>query len=183
MRSIADFAEKLASRHWWTAADYPDLPEDLRCEIYGGGLRAVPAGSPGHQVVCAEVAEVLRGSVPDRRMVVHAVDLQAEDEIFIPDVIVTREVTRELPVPAAAVDLIVEVVENENIERTTKMRAYAAAGIPAYIVIDGEDGRRTAYVYGLSDGNYERTALAAFDTRLTVTEPFHYLIDMKKINN
>jgi Uma2 family endonuclease len=182
MTTIANFVKKLASRHWWTAADYEDLPGELRFEIYGGGLRVMPAGSPGHQVMCAEIVEMLRGSIPNRRLVVQAVDVRAEDEIFLPDVIVTREVVEQLPVPATSVDLVVEVVERENIERTTKMRAYAAAGIPAYIVVDGEQGQRVAEIYGLSEGKYVRAALAAFDARLTLNEPFRFSIDMRKIN-
>ncbi|NUT23776.1 MAG: Uma2 family endonuclease [Hamadaea sp.] len=182
MSSIAGFVEKLAGPHWWTAADYPDLPEELRCEIYLGGLRVVPAGSISHKVVSVELAESLRAAASDPWSVGRSIPVHAEDQIFLPDVLVFRGDVGALPVSAVNVGLVVEVIDQENIERTVKMRAYAAAGIPAYLILDGEPGKRRAEVYGLVEGKYERTAFAAFDVPLSVEAPFSFVIDMSKIN-
>ncbi|WP_308189005.1 Uma2 family endonuclease [Streptacidiphilus sp. ASG 303] len=72
-------------------------------------------------------------------------------KVFIPDVLVAPEDLEEIPGPdglgvdACGVALVAEVVSPGHDDRTRdlvrKRRAYARAGIPVYVIVDGHDGR------------------------------------------
>ena len=177
-----DFVKKLTSPHEWTAADYESIPEEVICEIYDGGLFVTPSPTVGHQRAVSDLSRIFELFV-DRFLVAGDVDVQVAADIFKPDLIVMREHFEGRPVQSANVQLVGEVIsDNENIERTKKKVAYAAAGIPAYIIIDGRKGERTAEIYRLIKDEYELVALVPRDGQLTTTEPFTYAIDMNKIN-
>ena len=183
--SAASFVEKLTDpTHRWTPADYDCIPEGVHAEIYDGGIHVTPPSStPGHQVASFDIAVILRQFVPNRRMVIEAVDTKTESGIFIPDVIVTREVVKDRPVSAKLVDIVVEIISaHENVERTAKKDVYEEAGIPAYIIVDGPDGKRFAEVYHLQDDRYELTKRIPASGMGSFTAPFTFAIDMTKIN-
>lgn len=82
------------------------------------------------------------------------------------------------------VDVVVEIVsKNANLERTEKWRAYEEDGIPAYIIVDGPDGKRFAEVYHLEDGRYTLTKSITPSGMGSFTVPFTFAIDMMKIND
>jgi Uma2 family endonuclease len=177
-----EFVRKLTSSHEWTAADYASIPEDVICEIYDGGLHVTPSPTAGHQRAALDLSRIFESFV-DRFLVTVDVDVRAGDDIFQPDVIVMKERFEGRPVPASNVQVAAEVIsDNENVERTIKKVAYARAGIPAYVVIDGKRGKRTAEIYRLAGSAYELVALVPHDGRLTLAEPFAYVMDMDKIN-
>jgi Uma2 family endonuclease len=177
------FVRKLITSHRWTSADYESIPEEIQCEIYDGGLHVAPSGTAGHQNATDDLAALLRQFVAHRWLVVTDVDAEIGDQIFRPDVVVMRELFDGRPVPAANIHVVVEIISlNENVERTIKKAAYAAAGIPAYIIVDGKQGERIAEIYHLKGDGYALVALVPQDGRLTLTRPFTYVIDMNKIN-
>jgi len=177
-----DFVKKLTSGHVWTAADYESIPEEIICEIYDGGIYVTPSASVGHQQTAFRLWRALE-FILDDSLVSGDVDVRVGDHIFKPDVFVMREPFDGRPVPASNVRLVAEVVsDNENIERTTKMPAYATAGIPAYIIVDGKKGERTAEIYRLVGGKYELATEVPANGQATMEEPFVYILDMGKIN-
>jgi Uma2 family endonuclease len=177
-----DFVKKMTSGHVWTAADYESIPEEVICEIYDGGLYVTPSASVSHQRAAFRLWRAFE-FIFDDTLVSGDVDVRVGNHIFKPDVFVMRESFDGRPVPASNVRLIAEVVsDNENIERTTKMRAYAAAGIPAYIIVDGKQGARTAEIYRLVGEKYEVAVVVEADGQVTMDEPFKYILDMAKIN-
>ncbi|NUT23777.1 MAG: Uma2 family endonuclease [Hamadaea sp.] len=172
----------MTTGHVWTAEDYGSIPEEVICEIYDGGLYVSPSVSVGHQ---RAVYRLLRSFefIFDDTLVSGDVDVRVGDKVFQPDVFVMSERFDGRPVPASNVRLIAEVVsDNENIERTTKMREYAAAGIPAYIIVDGKNGMRTAEIFRLVDGKYELAVTVPANGQQVMGEPFKYILDMGKIN-
>lgn len=176
-----NFLRKLKRPHWWSADDYDDIPDDVRCEIFDGMLFGVRTGSFGHQRAVMDLCEMLAYSL-DRTLIAPAVDLRIDDVLMRPDVLVIRERFDGRPVQASNAQLVVEVIECEKIERTRKMVAYAAAGIPAYVVVGGKQGERTAEIYRLVDEAYELVAFVPVGGRAAMTEPFPFVIDMGKIN-
>ena len=61
------FMEKLVNHHYWTAADYKTIPEELVVEIYDGVIHMVPSASFDHQVTSGGLYVVLREAVGDPR--------------------------------------------------------------------------------------------------------------------
>jgi Uma2 family endonuclease len=179
------FLEKLANRHRWTAADYADIPDDMRIEIYGGGLYVMPSPSFDHQVLVGDICIALRSAVADRRLVLPGIDISVLGDIFRPDIIVVREAAGDVPVPGQQVQVVVEIISaNENIERTAKMAAYAAQGIPLYLIIGGSKGAHYAEVYTLAaSGVYALQATVPAEARTEFGEPFPFTLDMKQINS
>ncbi|NUT33686.1 MAG: Uma2 family endonuclease [Hamadaea sp.] len=178
------FFEKLTSRHWWTADDYWDVPDELVVEIYDGGIHVVPSASPDHQFVAGDIYLALRAAIPEKRRVIMDVDVNVLGKIYKPDVLVVKEPTNLQPIPGDLLQVVVEVIsQNENIERTAKKAAYAAQGIPLYIVVDGKQGTHFAEIYRLNGAEYERQATVSADAKTEFAEPFPFVLDMKQINS
>lgn len=178
------FMEKLVNHHYWTAADYKTIPEELVVEIYDGVIHMVPSASFDHQVTSGGLYVVLREAVGDPRRVAQDIDVNILGKIYKPDIVVVRQRTDEQPVPGDLVQVAVEILsKNENIERSAKKVAYAAQGIPLYLVVGGDKGRHFTEVYTLVDGKYELSTTVPADARMEFSEPFPFVLDMKQINS
>jgi hypothetical protein len=82
------------------------------------------------------------------------------------------------------VQVAVEVISaNENNERSGKKAAYAAQGIPLYLVAAGRRGAHAAEVYRLDGGQYFLAATVPADGRMEFAEPFPFTLDMRQINS
>ena len=177
------FAEKLLSHHYWTADDYDSIPDDLVVEIYDGAIHVVPSATPDHQSTILVLAIALLGATSHRR-VLPDIDVNVLGKIYKPDLVVLTEPSDRRPMPGDLVQIVVEVIsQNENIERTAKKAAYAAQGIPMYIVVDGKAREHFADVYTLVDGEYQLTATVPANARTEFEEPFPFVLDMKQINS
>lgn len=108
------------------------------------------AKKPSHSVAARAVAEALAELTPDGYFVTR------EDPIRIgdasepePDAAVVRGKSRDYArrhPDAAQVALVVEVSDSSlNLDRTEKMRAYAAGGIPIYWIVNLVDDRLEVY--------------------------------------
>jgi Uma2 family endonuclease len=178
------FLEKLTNHHRWTADDYDSIPDDIVVEIYDGSIHVVPSPSPDHQIVSTDLTVAFRAAVHDRHRVVPDVDVNVLGKIYKPDVLVLREATNLQPIPGSLIQIVVEIIsENENIERTAKKAAYAAQGIPLYLVVAGKRGERYVEVYRLWDSEYRLDSRVAPGVRMEFGEPFPFVIDMKQINS
>jgi Uma2 family endonuclease len=178
------FAEKLLSRHYWTADDYDSIPDELIVEIYDGGIYVVPSPSPDHQATVLDLAMAFREALGgDRRRILFDIDVNVLGKLYKPDVVVLREGSSRQPTPGELLQVVVEVISpNENIERSAKMKAYAAQGIPVYIIVDGKPREHFAEVYRLEGDEYRLTATVQPDARAEFDEPFPFVLDMTRIN-
>jgi Uma2 family endonuclease len=180
----ADFNRKLAERHYWTADDYNSIPDDLVVEIYDGAVYVVPSPNGDHQVVSADLLEVFRSAAADKHLVYQDYDVNVLGKIYKPDLLVLRSRSRLQPMPGDMLQVVVEVISpSENIERTAKKSAYAAQGIPLYIIVDGKEGAHFAEVFRLVGGVYELLTTVAADSSVDFSDPFPFTLDMRYINS
>lgn len=178
------FLEKFLSRHYWSADDYDLIPDELEVEIYDGRIYVVPSPTPDHQMTVSDLLTTFREAVSDRRRILFDIDVNVLGKIYKPDVLVLRERSERQPMLGELIQIVVEVISpNENIERTAKKTAYAAQGIPMYIVVDGKAREHFAEVYTLVDGEYRLTATVPANARTEFSEPFAFVLDMKQINS
>ncbi|WP_316522067.1 Uma2 family endonuclease [Kitasatospora brasiliensis] len=154
----------------WQAWKSMDVPEGFRAEIIEGTITLSPTGSSRHFDVNNRVLEglfvQLRGS--DWRP---GNDCNVIDglKVLIPDVFVAQREIEEIDHPegkglvASGVRLVVETVssgaENRRRDHVLKRRAYAAAGIPVYVIIDDYDDGGAVTV--LSEPDPERREYAS----------------------
>jgi Uma2 family endonuclease len=181
-----EFLRKLASRHYWTAADYDSIPDEMVVEIYDGAVYMVPAPTNDHQSVSADILTALRSApaVKDRRRVLQDIDVNVLGKIYKPDVVALLARSNVQPTPGDLVQIVVEISSpSENIERTAKKKAYAAQGIPMYIVVDGKPEAHFAEIYQLTGEVYELRTTVQPDERAEFAEPFAFALDMREINS
>ncbi|MFJ9447774.1 Uma2 family endonuclease [Kitasatospora sp. NPDC101235] len=134
----------------WQAWKSMDVPEGFRAEIIEGTITLSPTGGTRHFTVNRRLGRALHdylsgsgyGPAQDGNIV-------ADLKVFIPDVFVAPDDTDEIEHPegvgllASGVPLVVETVspgsEARKRDHVIKRRAYAAAGIPVYVIIDDHD--------------------------------------------
>lgn len=79
--------------------------------------------------------------------------------------------------PAAEVSMVLEVTSSRaERDREGKRRAYAAAGIPLYLLVDRELRRVTLYSTPVQ-GEYARGNLVSYGEKLDLPEPFDFALD------
>jgi Uma2 family endonuclease len=122
-------------------ADLEAMPDDgRRHELIGGAIVMTAAPAPIHQMGAARVHPILQAAVGEDHFVFAApidLDLPGGQRVE-PDFVVvpwTSVGEQRLTLP---VTLVVEIVSpgSQTNDRITKRAAYAAAGIPAYWLID-----------------------------------------------
>ncbi|MGW7434820.1 Uma2 family endonuclease [Streptomyces sp. NPDC054849] len=82
---------------------------------------------------------------------------------------------------AAAAELVVEITSRSNAvnDRVSKLKGYAAAGIPLYLLIDPHaTGSPTIHLYGEpTDGKYRLLHAGKFGEAVHLPEPFDLTLD------
>ncbi|MQS13103.1 Uma2 family endonuclease [Streptomyces kaniharaensis] len=134
----------------WQAWKSMDVPEGFRAEIIEGTITLSPTGGTRHFTINRRLGqalyEYLRGTgfapAQDGNVI-------AGLKVLIPDVFVAPDDTDEIEHPeglgllASGIPLVVETVspgaEARKRDHVLKHRAYAAAGIPVYVIIDDYD--------------------------------------------
>ncbi|MER7579797.1 Uma2 family endonuclease [Kitasatospora sp. NPDC097691] len=154
----------------WQAWKSMDVPDGFRAEIIEGTITLSPTGGVRHFTVNRRLGRALYdhlrgtgyGPAQDGNVI-------AGLKVLIPDVFVAPDDVDEIEHPegvgvlASGVSLVVETVspgaEARKRDHVLKLRAYAAAGIPVYVIIDdhddggivtiltGPDHERRAYEY------------------------------------
>jgi Uma2 family endonuclease len=167
--------------HHWTESEYLAIGETPeRIELFNGSLEVIPTPTGGHQYIVG--ALTIRFAAATRSAGLYAfpgIGIRlSPGHIRIPDFVITGEINFDEPVTdAGAVKLICEVVSPSNASTDTvrKMRYYAEAGIPWYLLIDPRT--ETFRLYRLEDDRYSEHAKAAPGELLELTEPVAVTID------
>ncbi len=155
--------------------DLQQVPDDgNRYEIIDGGLLVTPPPDTEHADIAEALRDVLRAAAPGRVAVyTSALGVDLGTSVPIPDLVAFHRRTGRRPaVDPADILLIVEVVSpsRERVDHERKRRAYAAAGIAHYWIVDRDPIRVTALRLG--DVDYTEAGRASGEELLAVTDPF-----------
>jgi Uma2 family endonuclease len=130
-------------------ADLEAMPDDgRRYELIGGAIVMTPAPGPAHQRVSRRLLALLEAAIPPGHEAFHApIDLDLDgDQRVQPDLVVvpTSSVGEQrLGLPVLIVVEIVSAGSGTH-DTITKRAVYAAAGIPAYWIVDPTAAEITA---------------------------------------
>jgi Uma2 family endonuclease len=159
----------------WTEEEYFALGEsNERIELFDGTLLLSPTASLSHQRISRRLANALEAAASQQLWVEEAVNLRVgQNRILIPDVVVGTGRDDILVVDARDVRLVIEVVSPGNAanDRVLKMRAYAVAGIPWYLLVERDGADVVLQLYRLEDTHYVAEAVAKGDELLHLVEP------------
>ena len=112
-------------------------------EYWDGNVLVRPRETPRHEQCVSAVAEALRVGLTDLQVLSGVAVRLAPGRIVLPDLIVAGPIDLDDPVvDADAVRLVCEVVSPASavLDEVLKMHAYAAAGIPCYLVAEPDRG-------------------------------------------
>ena len=169
----------------WTEEDYLALAKTRdRVELIDGSLIVTPAPTPFHQDVSWNLTNVFRRPARDAGLRVYeAVNVRLrQGRIPIPDLVIVEPIDPNQPViDASAVRLVAEIVSRHNVAADTvlKMKLYADAGIPWYLLVKPTRVTVMLELFRLDRGSYVRHDTAAPDLPLVMTEPVSVRIDPK----
>jgi Uma2 family endonuclease len=155
-----------------------EAPEGQKAEVIGGQLVVSPSPSRRHGFACGQLQLQLIPLLPSHLMLTNMVtlDMTATAERYIPDLLVAhREALRsdEWLLDAADAELVVEVVSPSNArqDRVTKVRGYAASGVPIYLLIDPLEQEVTLFDQPVGE-TYRQMHRVPFGTSIVLPEPF-----------
>jgi Uma2 family endonuclease len=163
-----------------------EWPEGSKVEIIEGIVTVSPSPAYRHNVIASRIHRRLYSVIPEDWEVFQTLAIAVPSRLgmFIPDIVVTPLVDTEeaaTHVPAGMAELVVEVTSKTNArhDRISKLAAYAAAGIPLYLLVDrwAPEGP-TVTLYGEPKGDvYRPLSVVKFGETLKVPEPFSLDID------
>jgi Uma2 family endonuclease len=170
----------------WTEDDYFDLGETLqRVELFDGSLLVSPAPSKRHQRVSRKLAAILDETAEAAALTVYeAVNLRLkQDRVVIPDLVVADTDDEGSIVEASEVRLVAEIVSPSNAiaDRVLKMRLYAMAGIPAYLLVETEADAPALQLFVLHGEHYVLAAEATLGARLRIDQPLRLDIAVDRL--
>ncbi|MDT9688792.1 Uma2 family endonuclease [Streptomyces sp. P9(2023)] len=164
-----------------------DAPEGCKVEIIEGIVTVSPPPANQHNSIAAKIHRRLIQRIPEDWNVYQTLGLALPEQsgMYIPDLAVVPEVAvDEEPghfVPVAVVELVVEITSkwNANHDRIEKLRGYATAGVPLYLLVDRwHSGRPTATLYGEpKNGLYRVLDVVEFGREIRIPAPFDLTVD------
>src|SRR6266851_3129810 len=137
-----------------TVADLEAMPDDgRRYELIGGAIVMTPAPGVDHQRASCRLERLLEDAWPEMEIFDAPIDVDLPGEQRVhPDLVAVERgrTGKRLGLP---VGLVVEIVSpgSQTNDRVTRRATYAAAGIPAYWLLDLELGAVTCLVLDGSD--------------------------------
>lgn len=169
--TLAELAERL------------DVPEGFRVEIVDGSILVSPTPRISHGKILTKLILALETKKPADLAVVQPVtiELASDTDRYVPDLVALRgsEISDDQwLVPAKAVILAAEIVSPGDPERdrVTKLRGYAHAHVPLYLLVDPLE-RATTLFSRPAEGRYHRQLHASFGEKLELPEPFSLNLD------
>jgi Uma2 family endonuclease len=173
-----------------TAQEYEALPEDFcrTIEVIDGHIVKCESPSRLHNRVARRLAAVLeQGRKPQPCLMVETdVDVRFSDvplNFRRPDISVYRCLPDDRRLYAKETVLVVEIVSPDSSFHTDtvdKKAAYAAAGIPVYLIVfltESQDGIELIEEYRLSEGRYHLVCLHTRRLSLDVPIPIEVSFD------
>ncbi len=163
-----------------------EWPEGSKVEIIEGVITVSPSPANHHNLIAEKVHRLLYSVLPDDWGVFQTLSLAVPSKggMFIPDLVVVPLADIDVPeayVPAGVAELVVEVTSPSNArhDRISKAAAYAAAGIPLYLLADRwAPGGPTVTLYGEPRGGVYRVLSACkFGETVNLPAPFDLPID------
>ncbi|MBC2864253.1 Uma2 family endonuclease [Streptomyces mexicanus] len=175
------------SRHelvrFWEEMEWP---EGSKVEIIEGIITVSPAPAARHNVIAARIQRRLYSVIPEDWEIFQTLAIAVPSRLgmLIPDLVVaplSECAEADTHIPAALAELVVEVTSKSHArhDRISKPAAYAAAGIPLYLLVDrwAPDGP-TVTLYGEPRGDvYRPLTTAKFGEPVKLPAPFGRVLD------
>ncbi|WP_079429427.1 Uma2 family endonuclease [Streptomyces katrae] len=163
-----------------------DVPKGCKVEIIEGIVTVAPPPVNDHNLIAVAVQRRLYTVIPEDWEVFQTLNLAVPSRsgLYIPDLVILPR--SEVPngenfVAAAAAELAVEITSRSNAvnDRVAKLKGYAAAGVPLYLLIDPHaTGSPTIHLYGEpSDGKYRVLHAGKFGEAVHLPDPFDLTLD------
>jgi Uma2 family endonuclease len=160
-----------------------ESPEGHKAEVIGGNIIVSPSPSGRHGLICLKLQRQLSRLLPAELVVTTMATLRmpATRERYIPDLLVIREDildTDDWLFSAGDAELVVEVVSPSNArnDRVTKVRGYAASGVPIYLLVDPLERSVTLFSEPAGDC-YRQVHPVPFGSSIALPEPYSGKID------
>ncbi|MDX6328692.1 MAG: hypothetical protein QOI83_1075 [Streptomycetaceae bacterium] len=163
-----------------------DGPEGWKVEVIEGIVTMAPPPANDHNFTASALHRLLYTVIPDDWDVyqTQGVSIPGRKGLYIPDLAVIPKTALKAPnnrVPAGEARLVVEVTSKGNAaqDRVAKLRGYAHAGVPLYLLLDAwHSSSPTASLYGQPEaGTYRLLATVVYGEEIRLPEPFELAID------
>lgn len=163
-----------------------DAPEGCKVEIIEGIVTVAPPPANKHNATAAKLQRRLYSVLPEDWAICQTQGVAVPDRssLYIPDLAVVPTAVLETPgnyVQASDLLLAVEITSqgNANHDRVAKVRGYARASVPLYLLLDAwHSGSPTVTLYGEpKDGTYRTLATAEYGEEIYLPSPFDLALD------
>ena len=159
------------------------MPEGHKAEVIEGNIVVSPSPSRRHGLIFAKLSAQLYRLLPAHLAITNTVTLNmaATTERYMPDLLVVHEDalrSDEWLLDATAAELVVEIVSPSSArqDRVTKVRGYAASGVPIYLLVDPLEQAVTLFYEPAGDA-YQWTHRVQFGSSVALPEPYHGKIE------
>lgn len=163
--------------------DHFDPPEGFTAEVIEGTIVVSPTPSGRHGWIFKRLLLQLETALPAGLESTNNITLHmpATDERYIPDLVVLATATmdtEEWLLQASDAELVAEIVSPSNsaTDRVTKVRGYAASGVPIYLLVDPLEQTVTLFSKPAGD-SYQDVHRVLFGGKLDLPEPFTGALD------
>ncbi|MFF2378203.1 Uma2 family endonuclease [Streptomyces xiamenensis] len=164
-------------------------PEGWRVELIEGDIHVVPPANGPHEAMLAElVTQVARRSTEESLRTYTGIGLLLPSHTLtskvVPDLVVAVRgsfMAPELyhdPEPAVLVGEITSVSTGDN-DRGKKLRGYALAGIPHYLLVDRKESTATLFSDPAGE-EYRHQQTVGLSERIVLPEPLGFALDISE---
>jgi Uma2 family endonuclease len=163
--------------------DVFEAPPGHKVEVIGGTLVVGPSPPAHQQLVHASVRAQLDRLLPTHLTVTSSVtlDMRATTERYVPDLAAMKGSALDSGgglLDTDQAELVAEIVSpsNSGHDRVTKVRGYAASGVPIYLLVDPLDASVTLF-YEPAGGAYQQVHRVPFGASIELPAPYSGKID------
>lgn len=170
----------------WTIEDLHRFRDDgNRYEIFDGSLLVTPPASVSHVFVQGRLMLVLNAAAPAQLIALDGgagISVRGGSTYYVPDIVVARAAARVgdgYALDPGDVELAVEVLSpfHRGRDLLLKRHDYAAAGIPAYWIVDPKARNMTVLTLDPAASSYRELAVVAAGQRWQAEHPYPVMVD------